>query len=223
MGEKRYLDVDALATTILQARRASPLVLVGIDGAGGSGKSTLAALLAERIDQAGVVPVDDFYLPSAVRDSRAGEVGARFDLPRVAEQVVWPAATGSAVRYQRYDWDADQVADWIEIEAGRPIIVEGVYSLQLRLRESYSYTVFCRATPDVRLRRGLDRDGEDARSRWVDEWMPAEDSYLDAERPDAFADLVVDSSVGVHGAPVHYVIDRWRPAAIHDRLARGAD
>jgi hypothetical protein len=28
-----------------------------------------------------------------------------------------------------------------------------------------------------------------ASARWVDDWMPAEDRYLAAEGPDAFADL----------------------------------
>lgn len=31
-----------------------------------------------------------------------------------------------------------------------------------------------------------------ARSRWTDEWMPAEDAYVAAMRPDAAAMLVVD-------------------------------
>ena len=39
---------------------------------------------------------------------------------------------------------------------------------------------------------GIERDGEAARSRWVDEWMPAEDAYVSAMRPDAAAMLVID-------------------------------
>lgn len=210
MAEPRYLDVDELAETIINTGRNRPRVLVGIDGPGASGKSTLAGLLAHRIDSAAVVHVDDFCLPSVVRHSRAGQAGALYDLPRLAEQVVRPAATGSSLRYQRYDWVADRLADWIEVEAGVPLIVEGVYALQQRLRESYSYAVFCRAAADVRLRRGLERDGEEARSLWVDEWMPAEDDYLAVERPDDFADLVTDSSAGVDGASVRYLVERWK-------------
>ena len=39
---------------------------------------------------------------------------------------------------------------------------------------------------------GIERDGVAARSRWVDEWMPAEDAYVSAIRPDAAAMLVID-------------------------------
>jgi uridine kinase len=207
--QQTYLDVDALAAAVHARGSQSPTILAGIDGAGASGKSTLASLLAERLG-ATVVHVDDFYLPSAVRDSRAGEIGALFDLPRLAEQVVRPAAAGLAVRYQRYDWDTDRLAEWIAVPARTPVVVEGVYTLQQQLRELYTYTVFCRALADVRLRRGLERDGEAARSMWVDEWMPAEDRYVETECPDEYANLVVDSSDGAEDGPARYTVVRWR-------------
>jgi uridine kinase len=206
------MDFAALAAII--ARRAADRgrILVGIDGAGASGKSTFSSLLARQMRDACVVQVDDFYLPSSERESRRGEVGALFDLPRLYEQVVSPARTGAALRYQRYSWDRDVLADWIEVPAGAPVIVEGVYSMQERFRDAYCFTVFCTAGHDVRLRRGLDRDGEQARAMWVDEWMPAEERYREAEHPDEFADLVVDSATGsarrAAGAGPEYLILR---------------
>lgn len=62
--------------------------------------------------------------------------------------------------------------------AGATVIVEGVYCLELRLRASYTTTMFCQATAALRLARGVARDGEAARARWVHEWMPAEDEYV---------------------------------------------
>jgi uridine kinase len=208
MSESDLLKIDELAAAV--TGHAGDRILVGIDGPGASGKSTLAELLSGLLGCAAVVHVDDFYLPSAVRDSRSGAAGALFDLPRLAEQVVLPAAAGQAVRYQRYDWDSDSLADRIEVPAHVPIIVEGVYCLQRELRDNYTYTVFCRADRAVRLRRGLDRDGEQARSSWEDEWMPAEDSYTAEEAPDALADLVLDSSGGVTGGEVRFVVTTWR-------------
>lgn len=208
--EPPHLDLDALAAAVVRTGRGRPRLLVGIDGPGASGKSTLAGLLAERIDSAEVVHVDDFYLPSAIRDSRAGEVGALFDLPRLADQVVLPAAAGGPLRYQRYDWDRDRLEEWWEIGAGVPVIVEGVFSLHQGLRGHYTYGVFCRADRTVRLRRGLDRDGEQARSMWEDQWMPAEDRYAAAQRPDDLADLVVDSSSAAGDAGVRFTVARWR-------------
>lgn len=96
-------------------RRAAgrPRILIGIDGPGASGKSTLAGLLATVLEGSAVVHVDDFYLPSADRNSRAGQVGAQFDLPRLATQVVEPAAAGRGFRYQRYGLldDCDSFVD----------------------------------------------------------------------------------------------------------------
>src|SRR5207249_2725946 len=112
------LRTEDLAAAVVRAAADRPRILVGIDGPGAAGKSTLAGLLAGHLPGAAVVHVDDFYLPAALRESRAGEVGALFDLPRLARQVVLPAAAGSALRYQRYDWESDVLADWVEVPAG---------------------------------------------------------------------------------------------------------
>jgi len=108
--------------------------------------------------------------------------------------VLRPGARGRPGRYQRYDWPTDRLAEWIEVPATGVLIAEGVYCLRPTLREYYSYRIFCVAHRATRLRRGLDRDGEVARSRWEDEWMPAEDRYLSTEDPAGAADLVVDTS-----------------------------
>lgn len=123
--------------------------------------------------------------------------------------MVLPAASGGALRYHRYDWDIDSLAETIEVPPDVPVIVEGIYCLQRWMREAYSYTVFCRADAAARLRRGLDRDGEDARAMWVDEWMPAEDRYIADEQPDDYADLVVDSSLAADAEEVRFEIRRW--------------
>ncbi len=208
MAPSEYLDIDQFAQDVERRAAGRPRAVVAIDGPGASGKSTLADLVAARLGAAAVVQVDDFYLPGAVRDSRAGQVGALFDLPRLRAQVIDPAATGAALRYQRYDWDRDELASWIEVPAGLPVIVEGVYSLHAPFRPSYTSSVYCVAERSVRLRRGLERDGEEMRGMWEDEWMPAEDAYLIAEEPDAFATVVVDSSTGQSGEPRFRIRER---------------
>ncbi|MCX5380479.1 uridine kinase [Streptomyces sp. NBC_00091] len=187
-------DTRALAKSIEAgaAERDRP-ALVGIDGPGGTGKSTLAALLAACLPGAVVVHIDDFYLPSADRPARSGAIAAGFDLARLDDQVLRPAVAGRRVRYQRYDWDADRLGDWIELPPRTPLIVEGVHALHADLRPAYTHTIHCQAPRDVRLHRGLARDGEEARTTWEDEWMPAEDAYLAAHRPHLHADTLLDS------------------------------
>ncbi|WP_163554632.1 uridine kinase family protein, partial [Candidatus Frankia alpina] len=189
------VDIAVLAERIIRAAAARPRVLVGIDGPGAAGKSTLAGQLAAAIPSAHVVHVDDFYLPSSRRTERRGAIGPLVDLPRLADQVAIPGGAGAALRYQRYDWIKDDLAEWIQVPAGASLIVEGVYCLERKLRACYTFTVFCQAEPALRLARGLQRDGEGSRDQWVNEWMPAENEYMALQRPDHFAQMVVDSSV----------------------------
>ncbi|MEU9028695.1 uridine kinase [Streptomyces sp. NPDC048383] len=189
-------DIDELAKAIGAGTAEPPgrAGLVGIDGPGASGKSTLAALLADRLDGAAVVHIDDFYRPSAERPADTDQIAGNFDLPRLLDQVLRPASAGTIVRYQRYDWDHDRLAEWTELAPGTPLIVEGVHALHPNLAEAYTYRIFCDAPRDLRLRRGLNRDGAEARPLWEDEWMPAEDRYLATHIPQSRADLVLESS-----------------------------
>ena len=66
--------------------------------------------------------------------------------------------------------------------AGRPPVAAGYASV----------SIWVETRRDLRLARGIDRDGEAARSRWTDEWMPAEDAYVSAMGPRRAAMLVVD-------------------------------
>lgn len=213
MTAQATLRFDDLAAAIRRRSAGRSRVLVGVDGPGASGKSTLAELLAAELPEATVVHVDDFYLPSALQGSRDGQVAPHFDWPRLVDQVIKPAASGGQVRYQRYDWDSDSLAEWHEIPPGTPLIVEGVYALEPSVRAYYTFAVFCQADPATRLRRGLERDGEQARDQWVNDWMPAEDAYLLRDRPADSADLVVDSSIGVTGDVVFHIV-RASPGSI---------
>lgn len=188
------VDIVELSSRVNQVAIGHFRVFVGIDGLGASGKSTLAKQLAAAMGDAYLVHVDDFYLPSSHRHERLGEVGSLFDLPRLSEQVIVPGASGEALRYQRYDWGQDGLTQWIDIPSGAPIVLEGVFCLAAQLRDAYTFKIWCRADPMLRLTRGLARDGEEARSTWVDIWMPAEDEYAVSQHPERIADLVVDSS-----------------------------
>ncbi|MGI5404840.1 uridine kinase family protein [Streptomyces sp. CA-135486] len=200
-------DIEQLATDIRRAFPSGlPRLLIGIDGPGASGKSTLATLLARALGGAEVVHGDDFYRPSATRPDGDVTAGGQFDLDRLRRQVVSPAAAGQDVTYQVYDWDRDELGAWVTVPNSTPLIVEGVYTTELRLRDDYTYRIFCLADRELRLNRGLARDGESARSQWVDEWMPAEDHYLAQQRPDVAADTVLIAN----GADADHPVFHWQ-------------
>lgn len=196
MAAATIQPVAALVEHLRNLVRTDTL-LVGIDGPGGSGKSTIARAL-ERLapDDIIVVGMDDFYLPSPDRSRTAGEgaFGAAFDWRRVLVQVLKPLRTGAAARFQRYDWGTDRLAEWRDVPLGGIVVVEGVYSTRSELAQMYDFRIWVTAPPEMRLARGLERDGEDARSLWVDEWMPEEDRYVNQDRPHERAHLVVDGA-----------------------------
>ena len=196
-GAPRTIGISELAAAI-RTLKASAARLVLIDGLGGAGKSVLAEALAGELG----VPVlqgDDFYRPSAERQRSGhdpGAIGTSFDWRRLERQVLAPLSLGEEARYQRYDWDSDCLGDWVTVPRHDIVVVEGVYLLRTELRHYASVSVWVETPRDVRLARGIERDGEAARSRWTDEWMPAEEAYVVAMRPGAAAMLVVDGQGG---------------------------
>ena len=59
-------------------------------------------------------------------------------------------------------------------------------------RDDYDVRVWVEAPYDVRLARGIERDGEEARETWVERWMPTEDRYVERDDPVSCAHIVVD-------------------------------
>jgi uridine kinase len=156
--------------------------LVAIDGQGGAGKSSLAGWLASQLG-ATVIHVDDFGRPGKSYDE--------WDWDRLREQVLSPLASNQAGRYQRYDWASDQLGEWIAFEAGGVVIVEGVSVMRQELGHPWDLTIWVDAPYEVRLARGMERDGESMREVWVNEWMPQEDVYVSQQTPRKRADLIV--------------------------------
>ncbi len=174
--DPKVLEEVATRVIGLDSRRT---VLVGIDGRGGSGKSTLAMELAALLADVAVVQFDDFYRAADERKLTAAssddEVGGNFDWRRARDQVLQPLSNGEVARYQRYDWDSDELAEWHVISPSGIVIVEGNYSTRHELHGYYDVTIWVDTPHDVRLRRGVERDGEQARARWLEEWIPEED------------------------------------------------
>jgi uridine kinase len=152
--------------------------IVAIDGPGGSGKSTLATWLAGRLD-ATVIHTDDF----AAWDDPVDW------WPRLRELVLEPLAAGRPARYEPTRWGGPE-REPIVIEPSGTVILEGVTASRQAFRPYLAYSIWVETPRDLRLRRGLERDGEAARGAWTD-WMEAEDRYIKSERPADRADLVV--------------------------------
>lgn len=152
--------------------------IIAIDGLGGAGKSTLADWLAARLDAA-VIHTDDFASWEDPIDW----------WPRLKELVLEPLAAGRPARYEPTRWGGD-AREPVRIEPSGTVIVEGVTASREAFRRYVAYSIWIETPRDLRLRRGLERDGEAARAAWI-RWMEAEDRYVADERPAERADVVV--------------------------------
>lgn len=198
--------VVAVVERTLRARpRLGPVRLVCVDGPAGSGKTTTAARVADLLAHGGtdveVVHLDDLY------DGWHGLEGSLW--PRVSAQVLEPLRRGRPGRFQRYDWAAAAFTRWVDVPVAPVLLLEGCGSARREADPLASLRVWVDAPDDVRLARGLARDGEDAREHWLG-WMADERAHFARERTRQRADVWLDA----HGRLVGRAADvpaRRRP------------
>jgi uridine kinase len=173
-----------LEEVALEVRRASPpdgvaTRIVAVDGPGGAGKTWLAARLADELGGAPIVHTDDFASWDNPYDW----------WPELVERALEPLAAGRAARYTPSSWDGEARAE-VVVEPADYVVLEGVSASRNVFRRYLTYSIWVETPRELRLRRGLARDGEAARAQWA-EWMAREDAYVERERPDIRADAVV--------------------------------
>jgi dephospho-CoA kinase len=70
------------------------------------------------------------------------------------------------------------------------VILEGVTASREAFQPFLAYSIWIETPRELRLQRGLERDGGDARAQWA-QWMEAEDRYMEREQPAERADCVL--------------------------------
>ena len=176
--------VEALAAYV---RTAAPRLgrtrLVCVDGPAGSGKTTLGDALGRELG-AQVVHLDDLY---------EGWGGLPGMLANLRAWVLEPLAGGLDGTYRRWDWDHGRWAESHDVPAADSLVVEGVGAGQRGVREHAVLTAWVEAPWGLRLRRGVERDGEAMRPEW-ERWQEAESAHFATDGTAAAADVVVDGT-----------------------------
>ena len=73
-------------------------------------------------------------------------------------------------------------------------MIEGCYSLIQELESYYDFKIWIESPRDLRLSRGIERDGEEKRHLWEELWMPAEEFYIKSQKPMDEVDLIIDGT-----------------------------
>lgn len=180
-----FASVTRLVDDLLRGSTASTR-LIAVDGPSGSGKSTLARPLAAHLG-APLVKIDDF-----VTWQHFGAWWPRFDA-----QVVRPLLAGRDARYQARDWAGDEFGDalgeWRSVPWAPVVVMEGVTSSRRAIADDLACRLWVEAPADLRLTRGLERDGESHRGLW-ERWMREEAAFFAADGARDRADAVIDTS-----------------------------
>lgn len=172
MPSEAHADPAAIAATVIDRVLGAPPTLgtgrlICIDGPAGAGKTTLAGLIATVAPDAHVVHCDELL---------QGWHG----LPGLADSVVallHPLTRGERGHWRRWDWLADAWAETHAVEAGGLLVLEGVGSWSPAIATWVGALVWVEAPAEMRLVRGIARDGEAMREQWL-RWRHDEDDVL---------------------------------------------
>jgi uridine kinase len=125
----------------------------------------------------------------------AGWDGLAAGMSTVAGSVIEPLSAGRAGRYRRYDWHAAAFAEECLVSPCDVLVVEGVGSAGTAYAHLVTCLVWLDTPSDVRLRRGLERDGDGVRERLL-AWREQEEAMFARERTRERADVLVDGRTG---------------------------
>jgi len=172
-----------------QVRLAPPRLggtrLVCVDGPAGSGKTTVAGRLASALGaDAVVLHLDDLYAGWTITGAVA----------RLQAGVLRPLAGGRPGAFRRYDWTAGRYSpDPIQVPPAPVLVVEGCGSSPRALDPFAVLRIWVEAPADVRVARGLARDGDGLAAEWR-RWQHTEAAEFAREDTRARADVRVDGA-----------------------------
>lgn len=157
--------------------------LLCIDGPAGAGKTSLAAAVAALEPNATVVHVDDLLDGWRGLLTVAGPVDA----------LLRPLARDQAGRYRRYDWHLGRYAETVLVEPAPLVVLEGCGAGSRAYADLATVIAWVSAPAELRLVRGVERDGATLRDQWV-QWQADEAALFTAEDTRARADVEVDGT-----------------------------
>ena len=154
--------------------------LIAIDGKSGSGKSTLAQTLFEKYNT-NLYHMDDFFLqPFQRTEQRLAEIGGNVDYERFYKEVLLPLSENREFTYGVFDCGQQRIVEYRETSCASLHIIEGSYSQHPYFGTPYHLTICLDIGMERQRERIRMRNGEEMLKRFIAEWIPKENAYLES-------------------------------------------
>jgi uridine kinase len=205
--------LNELVKQIVARKKQNKPLRVGIDGRGAAGKSTLADALGSALGGTGLnvlrPSVDGFHHPRE-RRYRKGEFSAAgyyedaYNYQAVIEYLLEPLSGDVfpvLCRQVAHNWRTDmpETAPPITVDANSVLLFDGLFLFRRELNTYWDLRILLDIDYPTALARALERDkgllGEEelVRKKYDVRYEPAWMMYVDQERPESKADIIVDN------------------------------
>jgi uridine kinase len=147
-------------------------IVISIDGPAGSGKTTLAQEIADRLDDAKVIHMDDLY--------RGWENTLTDDLSELLVEILTCIEIEEQVVFKPFDWSSGILGPEVKFPAPKYLILEGVGSGQGAIRQKIATSIWIEVPIRIGLERVLDRDGVEI-APYMDEFIRTQSRHFEEE------------------------------------------
>ena len=179
------MDIQSIIKSIKRKQQNKQTLLIAIDGRSGSGKSYLAEELKKQLPNVKIVSLDVF-----------GMYNGKISSERVINEVITPLKNNQVANYKGYEKGYEN--EHYSVEPGGIVVLDGIFALNSDLEFYYDYKIWVECPPEIGYERGVARDlelsGTDNSNRWLSYWMPKEEEFIKAEKPQDKADYIVDGA-----------------------------
>ncbi len=160
-------------------RRNGPQV-IALDGRAASGKTTLSEDFAA-VTEAGIVHMDDFFLPPALRTpQRLQTPGGNVHYERFMDEVLPRLKSTADFAYRRFDCASMELRGERAVRGSSIYLVEGAYSCHPALQAYMDVRAFSDIDSREQKERIFRRNGAAQLAQFETRWIPMEESYFAA-------------------------------------------
>lgn len=174
----RFIRLFPLLEKISKLNPKDNAFVIALDGRAASGKTTIANLLF-LILNAGIVHMDDFFLPGYLRSNdRLAEPGGNVHYERFMQDVLPNITQTKAFSYCQFDCSKMEFGNTQKVISSKWRIVEGAYSCHPLFDNYMDLKVFCDVEPEEQLHRIELRNGLQKANIFATQWIPLEENYI---------------------------------------------